>query len=301
MSVRSAELLLIFVIASRGTSFMFSKLLLTEMGPFTLMGLRFTIAFLVLGILFNKKLRQANRQTLLSGLLIGTAFFFVMSFELSGLSGTTSSKAALIENTAIVFVPIYMALGNHHLPKKQTMFTALAVLTGVACLVVRGGEFSLSHGDYLIILAALTYAGTIILIAKFSKEGDSTTIGIIQLGVIGFLGLTSAFLMEQPTLPSSETQWGYLLMLAFVCSGFGFTLQPVAQRHLSAERAGLFCAFNPMVASLMGLVFLHEEITPLGIFGMGLILASILLSNVSPHTLTHHLPHRHAHRVKHSV
>lgn len=301
MSVRSAELLLFFVIASRGTSFMFSKLLLAEMEPFTLMGLRFTIAFLVLSVIFNKKLRTINRTTLLSGLMIGASFFVVMAFELSGLSGTDSSKAALIENTAIVFVPIFIAIGQRHLPKTRTIATSAAVLLGVVCLVYRGNGFALSSGDVLIIGAALTYAFTIILISRLSKQSDSTAIGIIQLGVIGGLGLITALFTEQPTLPATHTEWLYLLILAFVCSGFGFTLQPVAQRYLSAERAGLFCAFNPMVATLMGLIFLQESITTLGMFGIGLILISILFSSIPPQTLAHHLPHRHAQRVKHSV
>ena len=73
-----------------------------------------------------------------------------------------------------------------------------------------------------------------------------------------------------------------VLALAVVCSGFGFTLQPVAQEGTTAERAGMFCALNPLVASVLGVVFLHEHIGIQGIVGAALILAGILLSYARP-------------------
>lgn len=71
-------------------------------------------------------------------------------------------------------------------------------------------------------------------------------------------------------------------VLAVVCSGFGFTLQPVAQRHVSAERAGLFCAIAPAVASLLGVVVLHERFGVLSFIGLTLILTSIMLPHLAP-------------------
>ena len=65
-----------------------------------------------------------------------------------------------------------------------------------------------------------------------------------------------------------------------MCSGFGFTLQPVAQAGTSAERAGMFCALNPLVASVLGVVFLHERLGAESIVGAFLILAAILLSYI---------------------
>lgn len=67
-----------------------------------------------------------------------------------------------------------------------------------------------------------------------------------------------------------------------VCSGFGFTLQPVAQAGTTAERAGMFCALNPLVASVLGVVFLQEHIGGQGIVGAALILTGILLSYAKP-------------------
>ena len=72
-----------------------------------------------------------------------------------------------------------------------------------------------------------------------------------------------------------------ILMLALVCTGFGYTLQPVAQSHTRVERAGLLCALSPVFASLIGAIFLHERMTPTGLLGAGLILMSLFLPNLA--------------------
>ena len=70
---------------------------------------------------------------------------------------------------------------------------------------------------------------------------------------------------------------GIIIALAVVCTGFGYTLQPVAQSHTTAQRAGLFCALSPAFATIFGAVLLREKITPLGLVGILLILGSLLL------------------------
>ena len=75
-------------------------------------------------------------------------------------------------------------------------------------------------------------------------------------------------------------RWGMVAALALVCTCFGFTLQPLAQSRISAERAGVFCAINPAVASLLGVCVLHESIGALGLLGLVLILSAIALPAV---------------------
>ncbi len=71
-----------------------------------------------------------------------------------------------------------------------------------------------------------------------------------------------------------------ILLLAVVCSVFGFTLQPVAQRNLDADRAGMFSALNPLAAIFWGFLILGERLTPVKIIGSILILAGIILPSL---------------------
>ena len=51
----SAKLLLTAVFVARGTSFLFSKILMNTMSPMNILAVRFILAFLVLAVIFHKK------------------------------------------------------------------------------------------------------------------------------------------------------------------------------------------------------------------------------------------------------
>jgi drug/metabolite transporter (DMT)-like permease len=76
------------------------------------------------------------------------------------------------------------------------------------------------------------------------------------------------------------SQWGMMLMLAVVCSSFGFAMQPVAQRTISSETAGLMTAINPLTTAVLGAVVLHEPFGILSIIGAVLIIAAIIIHNL---------------------
>ena len=61
--VRSAKLLMISLVVARGMSFMFSKTLLFNMGPFSLLGIRFLLAFLLLFAFFTSAYSPSFRRT----------------------------------------------------------------------------------------------------------------------------------------------------------------------------------------------------------------------------------------------
>ena len=96
---------------------------------------------------------------------------------------------------------------------------------------------------------------------------------------IGFLGLFAAIaspLAGTPHLPQNATEWGVILALALVCSCFGFTFQPVAQRYTTADRAAQMCAINPLAAAVMSAIFLQERMGVQGVIGAALILLGIV-------------------------
>lgn len=280
MTRRKAEFLLAAVILARSTSYLLSKLTMQTMEPFTMLSARFITAFLLLILLFGKKLTNLAPATLLRGMMLGGAFFSVMAAELFGLRTTDSSTTSFLENTAIVFVPLLEALLHRKLPRLPALLSAAVTMFGIGLLTLRGGAFSLKSGELLCLLAAVLYASSIILTDRLSRRDDPLTLGILQVGFIGLFALTASFLFETPRLPATGLEWGAILALALVCSGFGFTLQPVAQRYTTSERAGMFCALNPVSAAILGTVFLGEKLGLQSILGAGFVLAGILLSTV---------------------
>lgn len=270
------EILLIAVISARATSFIFNKLLLQSMSAFNLLSLRFLIAFFLLCILFYKDIRRMSKKHILSGIIIGTLFFGMMFFEMLALQQADTSLISLLENSAIIFVPLINIVLTRKLPNKLTVISTIIAMSGVVLLALQQG--SLSGGFTYGILAGLCYALGIIATDKLTTEEDpSLSIGIIQVGTMGTLSLLLTLTTESLVLPQTLPQWGMLAMLILVCTGFGYTLQPVAQSHVSTEKAGLFLSVNPAIAALLGVVVLQESLGILGLVGMSLILVSILL------------------------
>ena len=284
MSEKRAELLLACVIVARSTSFVFNKLGLGTMSAFNLLAVRFLLAFVLLAVLFHKKLRHLSRRTVGRGALLGGLFFLVMSCEMFSLRTVPSGTAALLENMAILFVPLLESALSRTAPKPVTLLSAAVALVGVALVTSGGGAFHLGSGECIALAAAVLYACAIITTDRCTHHGeDGLILGILQVGFLGTYALIASLIFEAPRLPHTGSEWGILLALALICTGFGYTLQPVAQSHTSAQRASLFCALSPAFATVFGAVLLKEQITLLGGIGILLILGSILL----PHLLAH--------------
>lgn len=274
---KKSELLLAAVIIARSTSFMFSKIMLKTMGQFTLLGIRSLLAFAVLLLFFGKQLKNVTKKELTGGLLLGIAYFTVMFFELNGLKYTESSTMSLLENSAVVFVPVFMSVFTRSLPEKKAVIKVLLALAGVILLRFKGGTLSFGRGEFFGIAAAMLYALAIILTKRLSSKADPLLCGVFQAGTMGVLGIIFALFFETPALPRGGAQWGAIIYLAVICSSFGFTFQPLAQRGTTAERTGTFCALSPVSASILGAVFLKEMMTVPNIIGAALVLCSILI------------------------
>lgn len=276
---KTGEILLAAVILARSTSFLFSKVALQTMTPLNLIAVRFLLAFFCLVLLFHKKLFPIQRDALLRGMVLGALFFAVMSAELFSLKSTPSATVSLLENTAIVFVPLLVCVLSRKAPRLSVVSSVGVTFLGIALLSLGGSGASPFSGKVLALLAAVLYSIAIILTDRFSRQADALVIGIFQVGFIGFFALCAVFLLETPTLPATQPEWGAVLTLALVCTCFGYTLQPVAQSHTTAARTGMFCALNPLGAALLGNIFLHEKLGFLGFAGAALVLLGILLSS----------------------
>ena len=183
MSTKNASILFAAVIGVRATAYLFSKLLLVDMGPFMLMGIRFLLAFVLLAIVFNKSMRSLTRATLLHGVVLGALFFIVMGFELVSLTLTASSTVAFLENTAIVFVPLFEA---PVLPQTPLAWGYLAILVvmctcfGFAFQPIAQRGISSERAALLLAVSPLIAAvlGIVVLGESF---GPSTLAGMVLI------------------------------------------------------------------------------------------------------------------------
>lgn len=285
MSRKHAEWLLAAVIFARSTSLLFAKIGLESISPLNLLAVRFCLAFLLLAVIFHRQLRTVTRADVLHGMLLGGTFFAVMALETFALKMTNASTTSFLENTAIVIVPLFEAALHRRAPDRKALLCAAITLLGVGFLTLRSG-MGFGLGEGLCMIEACLYAVAIMLTAKLSQTGDPLLLGIFQIGFMGLFAAIGSLLFESPHLPQNGVEWGVILALALVCSCFGFTFQPVAQRYTTAERAAQFCAINPLSVAVLSVVFLHESMEARRIIGGALILTGILLHNHQPRPKT---------------
>lgn len=282
MSRKSAEWLLAAVIFARSTSLLFAKIGLTSMSPLNLLAVRFCLAFVVLAVIFRKKLRTTTGIDVLHGFVLGGTFFAVMALETFALKQTNASTVSFLENTAIVIVPLFEAILHRRSPGRKPLLCAAITLLGVGFLTLKNGLTGFGLGEGLCMIEACLYAVAIMLTAYLSQKSDPLLLGIFQIGFMGLFSAAGSLLTETPHLPQNGVEWGVILALALVCSCFGFTFQPVAQRYTTAERAAQFCDINPLSVAVLSVVFLHETMELKTVIGAALILTGIILHNWQP-------------------
>lgn len=287
LSVRSACFLMAAITVARGSSFLLSKHLLGTMEPLNLLGLRFLLAFALLFLLFLRKVISVIKKDpriLGASALLGGVYFLCMAAEYCGLQYTTSSTCSFLENTAIVMVPIMEAVLLRRMPKPVILVSTIVTVIGIGLIVLYGnggsGQAGAGIGEFLCVIAALMYAAAIIITDRLSKKYDPMTLGILYVGFMGIMGLISSFFTESTHLPQTGSEWVVLLALAVLCTCFGFTMQPVAQKPISSETAGIICALNPLTTAVLGWILMGDALGTSGIIGAVLILGGILLPNL---------------------
>lgn len=273
-----AMILMASIMVARGSSFIFSKWLMDGLEPMNVLAVRFCLAFLILAIIFHKKLLVLDKKTFFKGMLLGFSYTLNMVVEMYGLRLIDAGTCSFIENSAIVIVPLYMAVLTRTLPKKKIVYCALIAFVGVGFLTLSSGASAINAGSLLAILAALIFGVCIVITDYVSREGDPITMGVLQIGFMGVFSTILTFTVETPRLPVNAVEWSMILMLALICSCFGFTFQPLAQKYLSAETAGVFTAINPLSTCFLGILLGQEDADIFKILGGILVVLAVLLS-----------------------
>lgn len=285
MNTKAAKILMILVILTRASAYVFSKIALQELSPFLILGYRFTIACLLLMAVFAKRLYgqlKLDHTILWKSLVLGISLFITMIFEMYSLETADVHMAALMENTAIIQVPLLLALYQKKLPSKKIAMGGALIILGVFGLTYSpesGLHFSV--GEMYALGAAFFYALYIIATGVIVKNTDGFSVGVLQMGVLGILsfGASAVFEGGSLALPQQSSTYLALAVLILMCSCFGFTFQPVAQKYVSAEDTAMLCSLNPLFSVFLGAVIFHETLGTLGLFGAFCILGGIFYVN----------------------
>lgn len=278
MTRRRAEGLALLITLAWGSAFLFMKLGLNELTPASVLFLRSGIAFVVTLPLLIRHRAQVNAVSLMDGAVLGAVMTGLFFFLLSGLEHTTSTNAGFLTSLTVVFVPLIVAVRTRALPDRHVLLGLLLALCGICVLTLQGGVGNVGGGDALCVIGAFFYAVQICYTNHAVKRSDPMVIGVVQLGVATLGGLLLTQFTGGLVLPSTPTGIFSMVMLGVLCSGFGFLMQPVAQRHTSPTRVGMIFSLEPAFAALLGTLILREPFTAASAVGALLAFAGVVIS-----------------------
>lgn len=273
------DILMLAVTMIWGSSYIFMKMGLNTIEGFNLVGLRFGIAFIIAGIIFYKRLLHIDFKTIKYGFVLGTIIFAAISTVTIGVKFTSVSNAGFLFSLTVIFVPLIVALYNRKRPETKIIVGVILSIVGIAFLTLNN-NFEVGYGDILIILGALFYAFDIIVTDKWTKDVDSLSLGILQLGFTGAWGMLFSFLFEQPHIPSTTEAWIAILALSILCSAIGFIGQTIAQQYTTPTHTGLIFSLEPVFAAIFAFIFIGEVLTAKGYIGAVLVLIGVLTAKI---------------------
>lgn len=278
MKQTTADLLLVFIVLIWGSSYVAMKWGMESFGIFTLIALRFCIAF-ILGIpLLWKHKSDIYLHTLASSAVLGFCFFCGFIFLLTGMKTSPTTSAGFLMATTIVFIPLIQILIFRKVPSIYLIISILLCLSGVGLLTLKEG-LTLDFGAILCLIAALCYASQITTTKWVLSSGqNAVTIGVLQLGFTGLFALGGVLLWEMPIQPVTSDSSLIILYLAIFCTLIGFVLQTVAQEFTSPEHTGLIYTLESVFAALFGYVFLQEVLPVHGYIGVILVFAGVIIA-----------------------
>jgi len=278
---RSDWLTLIAMAVIWGAAFLFIRIAVQEVAPFTYVWLRLTIAALAMWLFLWWRGESAGLPRPVWGAILVLALFNnAIPFVLFGWGQThiASGLAAILNATTPIWgvVVAHLFTGDEKLTGRKLAGVALG-FAGVTLMI--GPALLGSLGTNLLaqlacIAAALCYAFAGVWARRFRAMGISpisVTTGQLTAGALVMTPV--ALLFDRPWLdgiPSLKAIEA-IVALAVVCSAFAYILYFRLIDRAGATNALLVTLLVPPVAIFFGSLVLHEVIEPRDFAGLGLI------------------------------
>jgi drug/metabolite transporter (DMT)-like permease len=271
------------------SSFLWIKIAVQEIAPTTLVAFR-----ALFGLLFGIVVIRVQRvqwphsfkewfPLLVLGITNVAIPFILISW---GEQTIDSAVAAILDAT----VPLFTIVIAHFLlsDDKMTRPKTVGLLVGFAGVIVLlskdiGANAGSVLGQAAVVLASVFYAGS----SVYARKTTENTPGIVRsagpLVSASLVMWTASILTEKKiTSPHLPLTWIALLWLGILGSGLAFVLSYYLLHEIGPTRTSMVTYLFPLGGVVLGVAFLHEQLTWQLIAGAILIVASLAVANWQP-------------------
>ncbi len=265
-----------------GIAWVFMKVALQYMGPFTFATLRFMSAalFLIIVLAFLRRLKLQNislRELIILGLLQTTSVFLLLTYGMKFVDARTSS-------ILLYTMPIWSGLlAAKFLGQPLSRVKIFAMfLGGIGIFFIVDFQFeSLSNrsallGQFMILIASVCWAFANIYYQRKFQFADRLQVNAYQ-SLFGALALAIfAFITEanEPIVFNSISLLSVLYTGVFA-SAISFTIWFFLLDVVDTATAAMSILLVPLFGLIFGAIFLNETLTISTIIGSFFILAGV--------------------------
>ena len=282
--------LLLVAVILWGWTFVATKILVAELGPVEIFGLRLAIGLPFLGgVLWVKRLPLRFTRADAGPLLLGGGIFALhFLVQIAGLVTTTATNTGWIISVA----PLALAALSFFFLGERLGWRGLAGIgvatLGILLLVSRGNLGDLgwlqSAGDWLVLLSAHTWALYTVVTRDLVRRHHPLTVtfGVLLIAA-AFTAILFAATADLARVRSlSPRGLVALLYLAIPGLALGQWFWQEGVARLGAARAGLYLYLEPLATLALAVPLLGEPLGPFILLGGGLVLAGVFMGQRDP-------------------
>lgn len=278
------HLALIFTVAVWGTTFVSTKILLTELTAVEILFYRFLLGAAALTIAYPH-LRHGGtwREEGLLALagLAGITLYYL--FENIALVYSTASNVSVIIVTTPLFTGMLARIFLKEVLRPAFLWGFLLAMAGIV-LIEYGNLTAEIHplGDILALLASFIWGVYSVLIRQVSGCGRPITAITQRVFYYGILFMVPALFFFDapfdPALLTHPTVAGHLIFLGLGASALCFATWNFGVRRLGAVTSGIYIYWIPIISVIMASIVLDESLSLSAVIGMGLTMLGVILS-----------------------
>ena len=262
-----------------GSSFIFVKMALTELGPLTIGGLRYFLGFAFLVPFLRQRSLSLSRAQWFRMALLGVSAYTLgngaLFWALQFLPATTGS---FMMSLVTITVLLGGAFWLHEIPGRLQLFGVLIAFTGMILFFSPGlkpGE-PLGMEIFGLALIGFTLFNLLSRVAAIDRQVNMLTLTALPLFIGG--GLLLAIAIPFEGFPhASLTTWSLVLFLAVVNTALGYWLYNHALRSLQAFEMNVILNLSPIWTALLGWLLLDEALIQRQWMGLFVVLVGVIL------------------------
>lgn len=281
-----AESSLVIITIIWGLGFPITKLALElGFGVNTIMASRFTIASILLSLVYFGKLKLIDKKYIKYGIITGVFLFLGFYFQTVGNVFTTPSKNGFITQLNIVFVPfLYFLFFKKSVDKYNVISVFIAVVGMFIMSYNKEGFDKINIGDFFTFLCAIMVAFHVTLGSFYQKKYDFDPALFVIINIATAMVFSIIFMVlfdASPVITVWYNLWP-LIFLGFFNTALGFLVQSYALKVSLPTRVSLIVALESVFAAIGSVLIIHEVLSFATVLGGMLIISGIIINEAKP-------------------